>query len=178
MPMTVRRPPSNVTILAASLLGVAAGLLVLTMPLDVAYGQGSPTPRSPAVVVLNADVMVLLATRVDGRGSIDPAIGNLPQLREPPFTAFNSYHLLDKRTLSLPMGRSSTYAMPNGRVLKLTFVEPSAERGFRLKVAINRPGGNEYLKVLETTPKANEWIFVAGQQWHGGVIWIGIMPRP
>ncbi len=174
MPLTARRRPSIVTMLAA-LLALAAGLLVLAVPLGDAYAQ---PPRPPGIIALNADVMVLLATRVEGRGSIDPAIGNLPQLREPPFSAFNSYHLLDKRTMSLPMGHSGNYTLPNGRVLKLTFVEPSAERGFRLKVAINRPGGNEYLKEFEGAPKANEWIFVAGQRWHGGVIWVGIMLRP
>jgi hypothetical protein len=179
MPLTAWRRPKKETLLAArfvALAALAAGSLVLALPLGAAYAQG-PAPRPPALVV-NADVMVLLATQVVGRGSVDPAIGNLPQLHKPPLSAFNSYHLLDKRTLALQMGRSGTYTMPNGRVLQVTFVEPTPDHGFRVRAAINQPGGNAYLKLLELTPKANEPFFVAGQTFNGGTIILAITLRP
>jgi hypothetical protein len=160
---------------ASSSLAVAAlsGAFVCALPADVAEAQ----PHGPATLVVNAEVMVLLATEVVGRGSIDPSIGNLPQLRKPPLSAFNSYHLLDKRMVALPMGRSGAYTMPNGQVLQLTFVEPSAERAMRLKVAINQPGGAPYAK-LQLSPRMNEWFFVAGPPWNGGTIILAVSLRP
>src|ERR1700729_1084400 len=148
MPLPPPRRPSIVTMLAASLFALAAGSLVLTFPVDVAQAQGPhPGPPAGAALVVNAEVMVLLATQLPGSGSIDPAIGNLPQLRKPPLSAYNTYHLLDKRSVAVPLGRSGTYTLANGRVLQVTFVEPTADHGFHVKAAINNPGHAAYLKL-------------------------------
>jgi hypothetical protein len=126
---------------------------------------------------VNAEIMVLHGKEVEGRGSIDPAIGHMPQLRQPPLSAYNSYRLLDKKILTLQMGRSGTYTLANGRVLQVTFVEPTPDHGFHVKAAINQPGGNAYLKLLELTAKPNEPFFVAGQTYEGGNIILAITLR-
>ncbi len=185
MTLTSRRRSSLLTTLTASLLVVAAGALVLALPVDVAWGDAPPVgpppppppPGPPAVLVVNAEVMVLHATTVDAPPWIDPAIGPLPQLRKPPLSAYNTYRLLDKRLLPLQMGRSSTYTMANGRVLQLTFVEPTADHGFHVKAAINQPGGKAYLKQLELTARPNDPFFVAGQEYKGGVLVLAITLR-
>jgi hypothetical protein len=177
MTLTARRPPPFVTMLAAPLLALAAGSLVLAVPTDLAWGQGHSSPHQGAAVVVNAEILVLHGTQVEGRGSIDPAIGHLPQLRQPPLSAYNSYRLLDRRTLTLETGRSGTYTLANGRVLQVTVVEPTSDHGFHVKAAINQPGGNAYLKLLELTAKPNEPFFVAGQPFQGGNIILAITLR-
>jgi hypothetical protein len=164
--------------MTAPLVALAVGSLVLGVPVDRAWGAGGAGAHSAAVKVVNAEIMVLLATQVEGHGSIDPAIGNLPQLKKPPLSAYNTYRLLDKRSLAIQMGSSSTYTLANGRVLQVSFVEPTAEQGFHVKAAINQPGGNAYLKLLELTAKANEPFFVGGQSWSGGSILLAITLRP
>ena len=177
MTLTARRRPSTVNMLVAPLFALASGSLAYTLPVDLARGDTSATQRSGATPVVNAEVMVLLGTDLPGGGAIDPAIGNMPQLRKPPLSAYNSYRLLDKRTLALPLGRNETYTMLNGRVLHVTAVEPTSEHGYRVKAAITQPGGNAYLKQLELTAKVNEPFFVAGQQFHGGTLILAITLR-
>ena len=177
MPLT-RRSSIVTTLLLGVALPVATASLAFTLPLDAAWGQAMTARPGPSdVVVVNAEVMVLLATQVPGGGSIDPAIGNLPQLRKPPLSAYNSYHLLDKRTIPLEVGRGGTYTLVNGRVLQVTFVEPTADHGFHLKAAITQPGKSAYLKLLELTAKANEPFFVAGQTFTGGNLILAITLR-
>jgi hypothetical protein len=177
MPLPHRRRPSKATLLAA-LLALAAGSLVLAIPLD-SFGQPPPPPPPGAVPVrtVKAEVMVLLASQVEGRGSIDPAIGNLPQLREPPYSSFNSYHLLDRRTMSLQTGRVSAYTMPHGRLLELT-LEPSPTPAYLVQVGITHPNGNGMRHLVTMEMKTNKWYFMAGQHWNGGTIWVGITLHP
>ena len=174
---TGRRAPTFASTPAAPLVALAVGSLVVALPLDVARGQGVAAPAPADAVPVNADVMVLFASQLPGGGTIDPAIGKLPQLRKPPLSSYNTYHLLDKRTLSLQVGRSSTYTLVNGRVLQVSFVERTPGNGFRVKAAINQPGGKAYLKLLELTVKANEPFFVAGQTFDGGSIILAITLR-
>ena len=176
MTPSARRRSSLVTLLAAPILALAAAGLVLALPpAPLAWAQGAPRG---AVTVVNAEVMVLHATRSEGRGSIDPAIGNLPHLREPPLSAYNTYRLLDKRSLALPMGTSVVYPMPNGRVLQVTFVDRAGGHAFHVQAAINQPGASPYLNRLELTAKPNEPFFVGGQMYHGGTLLLVITLRP
>jgi hypothetical protein len=135
-------------------------------------------PPPPASLLVNAEIMVLHAANLPGSGSIDPAIGNLPQLRNPPLSAYNTYELIGRRTLPILAGNSATYPLPNGRVLQVTFVGPTSDHGFHVKTAINQPGGNAFLKLLELTAKPNEPFFVAGQTYKGGNMVLAINLRP
>jgi hypothetical protein len=135
-------------------------------------------PPSPASLLINAEIMVLHAANQPGPGSIDPAIGNFPQLRSPPLSAYNTYQLMNRKILQLPAGNSGTYTLPNGRVLQVTFVGPTSDHGFKVKAAINQPGGNAYLKLLELTAKPNDPFFIAGQTFQGGNLVLVITLRP
>jgi hypothetical protein len=139
--------------------------LVALLVLGVAHAGPGQT--------VTAEVMVLHATQQPGAGSIDPSIGNMPQLKRPPFSAYNTYKLLAKQSLALSKGRPVTYTLANGRVLQVTLQDVTADHRFKVAAAINQPGGSAYLKLLEVTAAPNETFFVAGQQYQGGVLIIG-----
>ena len=123
---------------------------------------------------VSALVMVMHATQVDGGGSIDPSIGSMPQLRKPPFSAYNAYKLLDKKLLPLEKGKPVMYPLVNGRTLQVTFLDATADRRFHVGTAINQPGGQAFLKLLEVTAAPNEPFFVGGQSYQGGTLVLGI----
>ena len=133
----------------------------------VSLAQAQPPQRA------TLEVMVLHATQAPGPGSIGPGIGNMPQLQQPPFSAWNTYRLLAKQSLVLQQGAPMTYALPNGRVLQITLAGIAPGPRFKIAAAINQPGGSSYLKLLEVTAPPNQTFFVAGQQFQGGVIIIG-----
>jgi hypothetical protein len=134
--------------------------------------MGSFAHAGPAATV-TAEVMVLHATQQPGPGSIDPSIGNMPQLKRPPFSAYNTYKLLAKQSLGLSKGTPATYTLVNGRVLQVTLQDVTPDHRYKIAAAINQPGGSAYLKLLEVTAAPNETFFVAGQQYQGGVLIIG-----
>jgi hypothetical protein len=145
-----------------------------------------PTPPLPpvsqrpasAALLVDAEIMVLHAKTVAGPGFIDPAIGKMPQLQKPPFSVFNTYRLLDKKVIPLEIGKMGPYSLPNGRVLQVTFANPTQDKRFHIQVAINQPGGTAYLKLLELTAGPNETFFVAGQPYKDGILVLGLTMRP
>ena len=147
--------------------GLAFGL-ALGHP-GVAFAQASKA---------NAEIMILHATTAPGPGSIDPQIGNLPQLKRPPFSSYNTYKLLDRKGLGLEKGKPVTYVMPNKRVLQVTLQDVTADGRFKVAAAINDPNGGPFLKLLEVTASANETFFVAGQSYDGGMLVIGFTLKP
>jgi hypothetical protein len=160
-------------------LGAAGIAIAASSPHAWAQQPAPPRPGPAAALVVHAEIMVLYATTVPGPGAIDPAIGKMPQLTKPPFSVFNTYRLIDKRVIPLELGKSGPYTLPNGRVLQVTFIEPTPEKRFHIKVAINQPGGNgSYLKLLEVTAEPNDPFFVAGQPYKDGILVLGISLRP
>ena len=149
------------------LLVVMAAVLAIV---SVAHAQ--PPPQRATV-----EVMVLHATQQPGAGSIGAGIGNMPQLQQPPFSAWNTYRLLAKQALQLTVGAPMTYPLPNGRVLQVTLQQVTAGPRFKINAAINQPGSNNYLNLLTVTAPPNQTFFVAGQQFQGGVIIIGFTLR-
>lgn len=150
-------------------LGLAMGLV--SGSANVAFADA---PAAKA----NAEIMVLHATQAPGPGSIDPQIGNLPQLKKPPFSSYNTYKLLDRKTLGLTKGTSVTYVMPNKRVLQVTLQDVTSDGRYKIAAAINDPNGGAFLKLLEVTAAANETFFVAGQSYDGGILVLGFTVKP
>lgn len=133
-------------------------------------------PQPPAKVT--AEVMVLHATQQPGPGSIDPQIGNLPQLKRPPFSAYNTYKLISRKDLSLEKGKPQPETLANGRVLQVTLNDITQDKRYRVAAHINQPNGKEFLRLLEVTAAPNETFFVAGQSYQNGILVIGITIKP
>jgi hypothetical protein len=152
-------------------MGLGALVVSLCPGPGVAHAEGA------AVANANATLMVLLATQADG-GAIDPAIGPMPQLAKPPFSAYNSYKLLEKASLHLEQGKPVTQALPNGRTLQVTLVEAKGEKRYRVAAAINQANGQAFVKLMEVTAVVGEPFFVAGQAYQGGTLVLGIALKP
>jgi hypothetical protein len=165
-------------------LGLSAGLVVGAFALVVALPTArADAPKAGAVPVvavklINADVMIMLATQVDGGSFIDPLIGTMPQLTKPPFSAYNNYRLLDRKMLPLEPGKAATYKLVNDRVLQVTYIEQTPDRRHHVSAAINQPGGKAFLKLLEVKAAPNETFFVGGQSFKGGSLVLAITMRP
>ena len=141
---------------------------------------GKPAEVAPAEVAV--EIVILHATN-DGSG-IDPKIGKMPALAQPPFSSYNSYKLLDRVKLPLAKGKSSTTKLPTGRDLMVALkdvVEPKKKgepRRYLVTASIQKPDGNTFLPLLEVNAKPGEPFFVAGQTYKGGTVVIGIKVNP
>jgi len=165
-------------LLAAAALALGLGLIA-AMPTAFADKPGADKPGAQAAVkVINADVMTIQATQTDGGAFIDPLIGSMPQLSKPPFSSYNNYRLLDRKSLPLEPGKSANYPLVNSRVLQVTYMEETADKRHLVSAAINQPGGKAFLKLLEVKAASNETFFVAGQVYKGGSLVLAITMRP
>lgn len=169
----------------ASFLAITATLgIALAMTPGGAHAE-PPAPHQPAPAQAEAntvEVIILHATN-DGTG-IDPKIGKMPALSKPPFSSYNSYKLLDRTTTSVDKGKAAAHTLPTGRDLQVVFkdvVEP-AKKGeaprYVISASIQKPGGKAFLPLVEVNAKAGEWFFVAGQDYKGGTLVIGIRVNP
>lgn len=159
---------------------LAAGCLAAVVSVSHASFESTafaadPAPAAPANAT-NTEIMVMHATQ-EPAGSIDARIGTMPQLTKPPFSAYNTYKLLDKKTVSVERAKSTAYLLPNGRTLDIR-VEPLANKSYRVVASISRPEGGAYLKLLEVTAPPNEPFFVAGQTYNKGSLVVAITVRP
>lgn len=116
----------------------------------------------------STEVLVLHATNT-GKG-IDERIGEMPQLKKPPFSSYDSYELLVKQTLPLIKGHPETMNLPNKRVLRTELLEILPKGYLKLSASINQPGGKDFLPLLEVKAKAGQAFIVAGQSYKGGIL--------
>jgi hypothetical protein len=160
---------------ALALATVVGGAVLVCAP-AVSLAQ-APAAPAPAAASVNAEVMVMHATQVPGPGSIDEKIGNLPQLRKPPFSSYNTYRLLDKRSIGLKKGTPGAHQLPNARTMQVSLNDVKDGR-FHVSASISQPDGKAFLKLLEVAAAPNEPFFVAGQTYQGGSLVIAITLRP
>ncbi len=147
-----------------------AAMLVVTA-LWLAGGFVS-TARAQDAVSVHAEVTVILAREV--AGVIDPRLEHLAALRQPPFNAFHSMDVYSVHEVTLSVGVPSTIDLPNGRVLQLILEEVSPDGRSHLRVSINRRSQSDYLPVLEVAAPPGDPFFVAGQNFQGGTLVIGV----
>lgn len=131
-----------------------------------------PIASAPLPATLDAEILVLHAT--NNGGGIDPRVGDMPQLKKPPFSAYNSYKLLEKSRVSLGGGRIATSTLPNESKLELALREVVTKGRFKVITSIHTAKGRVVLPRLETVSSAGETFFVAGQGHQGGVLVVGI----
>ena len=157
-------------------LALALGLLI-ALP---AGAQGkAPADKAPAAdkgktkreaeqAKYHAEVLVLHATN-SGKG-IDKNIGDMPELKKPPFSSYDSYELLSRNKLQLVKDDPKTLELPNRRVLKTKLLEILPKEQLRISASINQPKGKTFLPLLEVKAKVGQSLIVAGQSYKGGIL--------
>jgi len=153
-----------------------ASLLVgLSFPSAAVAGSDekkpAPPPQKtapPAAAEFNAEILVLHAT--NGDKGIDPRIGDMPELKKPPFSSYKSYELLKKIKHPLAKDTPRTLDLPNGRVLQTKLLEHLPDDNVRFTASINQPGGKTFLPLLEVKAKHGQAFIVAGQSYKGGIL--------
>jgi len=132
---------------------------------------------APVVADVKAEIIILHATN-DGKG-IDPGIGKMPELAQPPFSSYNSYKLLNKDALKLIKGEAKEQKLPDGGKLAVTFKDMvKGKKGeatrYMLKAMIEKSDGKAFLPGLDVTARKGEYFFIAGQKYEKGILVIGI----
>jgi hypothetical protein len=149
-----------------------AGLLALALP-------GPADAAKPPTL----ELIVIHATKTDAETSIDPQLRDLPHLtKQQPFIRYNVYKQLDRQQFQLEAGRPVSYALVNGRTLRLTLASitlaDAGESRYQLETQIGEPGKDAFLKGLQVTAGANQPFFVGGQSYQGGTLFLELVVRP
>ncbi|MSP25799.1 MAG: hypothetical protein EXR75_11675 [Myxococcales bacterium] len=114
-----------------------------------------------------------------GKG-IDPKLKDLPQLRQPPFSSYDTYRLIDQGTVGLGAESPGQMGIVGDRQLSVSLEEEVTKdrepKRFRVKAVLTKkgePNGTTVVALL----KAGERFFVAGQKYQGGILVIAIKVR-
>jgi hypothetical protein len=145
--------------------------LVLAIPVaGVRHSSAQPSPgpsasasaSAPAPVTsVDAEILVLHAS--NSGGGIDPKVRDLPQLKKPPFSSYNSYRVLSQNRVPLPLGKVTDTTLPNNGTFRLSFKESLPPARFKLAASILQPDGKPFLPMLEVALPYNEFFFVGAQ---------------
>jgi|RhiMethySRZTD1v2_1073278.scaffolds.fasta_scaffold333473_1 hypothetical protein len=135
----------------------------------------------PAQAQFFVEVMVLYAS--NSKKGIDPRIPNMPELKRPPFSAYDSYELLTeppplattgKTRVPLSKEDPKTLKLPNGRVLQVKLLEilpkQKDRESVRFSASINEPRGKDFLPLLEVKAGVEQPFIVAGQSYKTGML--------
>ncbi len=159
-------------------------LSVLAFGLPAMTAAGHSASASPSKRAAALEITVIYAARADGGAAIDPGLRDLPQLtRDQPFVRYNVYRLLERKELPLEEGKPETYSIVNGRTLQITLVDTQGgsgshpERRFHVRAAIEEPGKQAFLKLLDVTATESEPFFVGGQSYQGGTLFLELVVR-
>jgi hypothetical protein len=140
-----------------------------------AEAQRAPNKgRETVPATLYAEVVVLHATNT-GKG-IDPRIGQMPELRKPPFSAYDTYVLLERNRLPLAKNKPKQLPLPNGWVLETQLGERVSADEVRFSAAVTKPNGKEFLPLLKVKARIGQRFVVAGQSHEKGILVLVIRP--
>lgn len=148
----------------------ALALLGLASPLPAAMAQQAPT--QPAAHEVRGEVLVILGS--ERPGEIDPALASLGALRQAPFSSFQTMQLLARPSIRLMVDEPLDIPLPNGRILRIVLASVTPQGRYRVRVSINRPEQSDYLPLLEVVAPPGDPFFLAGQNFLGGTLVIGV----
>lgn len=151
------------SVLAISLIGLRHSSAQPAPTTSASASASAPPAPSPVVSAVDAEILILHANN-SGRG-IDPKVRDLPQLKKPPFSSYNSYRVLGQSRVSLPLGRPIDTQLPNNGTFRISFKEALAPARFKLATTILQPDGKPFLPLLEVALPYNEFFFVGAQSY-------------
>jgi hypothetical protein len=150
---------------------------ILSAAVFAAAALAGKAARADAPSKVQAEVIIIHATKGPAPGSYDPRIGDVSRLKEPPFDAFNTYKLLDKQTLALESGKNGNVKLPNGRSLQVSYAGLTQDKRHDVSASISQADGNSFLRLLRVSASIGQTFFVAGQSYQGGNLVLAITLR-
>lgn len=123
---------------------------------------------APAAAEYSVEIQVLHAT--NSKKGIDRRIGEMPELKKPPFSAYDSYALLQQVRQPLAKNQPKQLKLVNDRVLETKLLEILSKDQVRLAASINQPGGDDFLPLLEVKAQVGQAFIVAGQSYKSGIL--------
>jgi hypothetical protein len=162
--------------MSRTLRAVLGVLGVFAAPAAANAQAPSASASAPAAQSAKVEVLVIHATKEAGKGQVDDRI-KLP-LTKKPFSDYNTFKVVEAKTLDLEKGRAASYALPTGRTLRVTLKDITKEKRYAVDAAIDQPRKEEYLKLLEVNAAANEPFFVGGQSFRGGTLILALTIKP
>lgn len=131
------------------------------------------TEEARADAAPKAEVLVIHAASIPSGGSMDPKLSNLRQLKNVPFSSYNTFKLLDTKTI--PLAKTSpSIPLANGYNFTLSL---SSIEGKQLRIVPSLSKTNVPSPLPEVSAKVDEPFFVAGQSYQGGILIIVVTPR-
>ncbi len=144
--------------------------LALLAPL-AAHAQNNP-PAAPAPApAARVEVLVLEATM--GDGGVAGAVSQIPQLRNPPFSAYSQIAVITRTTL--PLGASASNTPVPGGAAAITLAGRSPEGRFSVNVAFTQGGATSR---IEFVASAGEPFFTVRSSRPDRAVIIGFIVRP
>lgn len=160
---------------------VMAALLttMLAGPSALAQDGPAPTQGGGKTEKIEASAEIVIAHGSNGGKGIDPKLARYKELKNPPFSSYDSYSLLEESTRQLERGKAATLKLPGGGELRVVLdgVEDKSGKAARyvLKATMKKPGGEESSVQVKAKPGA--MFFVAGQKHENGILVLGIKVR-
>ena len=178
-----RRPPLDARPSRARVLTVLAGFGLAALGLALPAGALAAAREPSSLSVhqsgesVQAELLVLHGTN-DGKG-IDPKLPKMPELSRPPFSAYNTYTLLNKAQLELVKTKSATYKLPNGSTLQVTLKDVASKKGEPTKYVVDTSiQGGKQAHTATFNAKGGQMFFLAGQDYKGGILVLGFKLPP
>ena len=156
----------------ASMMLALVALLGVALPVPSLTAQQAPGAAQGAVREVRGEVLVILGS--ERPGEIDPALASIGALRQAPFSSFQTMQLLARPSIHLVVDEPRDIPLPNGRILRIVLASVTPQGRYRVRVSINRPEQSDYLPLLEVVAPPGDPFFLAGQNFLGGTLVIGV----
>lgn len=123
---------------------LTAALAMPTGAIMLAAAPSAVAAEPTAIKRAGCQVHAVLASK-DGDGEIPRSLEFLREtLKDDQFAAFKSFHLVDKKTMSLTVGKVASAALTTGHQVKVTLLESDPKR-LRLHLDLTARDGEEPL---------------------------------
>lgn len=94
-----------------------------------------------------------------------------PELKDPPFNAYNKYEVLSTKTLALKKGTQTKESLPDGSSLEATLIDIAPK--VKLELVLKDNKGAQVSKGTYSSPKGKKFLPVS-TPYKGGSLVIGV----
>lgn len=132
----------------------------------------NPPEKVPDKTEVFAEVVVLHGTN-DGKGIADDIKDLEEHLKQPPFSAYDSWKKLDAKKLPLVRDVAGTMKLPDESKLTLILKDKKRDR-FLVNASIERKSGKKFLPGVDMNATPGNYMFIAGQKFDNGILALGL----